>query len=218
MLLLRVRLPPVLLEAVMIYTIGHSTYTPEKFREVAEPLDVVLDIRSHPGSNKWPHFNKEQMECWLPEAGIDYVWEPGLGGWTADHLSMQDRFAEYNVDISVYAKGRFPKQRIAGTMERTSQPSWTNQGLWDYQFFMILDEFLESANDLIELGKSVNVGIMCCELLWWKCHRSMVADFLVFRGSNATHLQPQLKSHAEAIGNRLERYHPDVLAAWKHHG
>lgn len=79
---------------------------------------------------------------------------------------------------------------------------------------MSLPEFLAGADRLIERGRTEDVGIMCCECLWWKCHRSMIADYLCFRGGDAVHLQPQLKAHSKALGNRLERYDPDVFSAW----
>jgi hypothetical protein len=55
---------------------------------------------------------------------------------------------------------------------------------------------------------------MCAEALWWRCHRSMVSDFVVYAGGDVTHLQPERASHAQAIGDRLGRYDPAVLAAW----
>ena len=55
---------------------------------------------------------------------------------------------------------------------------------------------------------------MCAEGLWWRCHRSMVSDLVVYAGDDVTHLQPQRTSHRAAVGDRLERYEPRVVAAW----
>lgn len=44
-------------------------------------MDVVVDIRTAPGSRRYPHFVRNQLATWLPEAGIAYRWEPDLGGW-----------------------------------------------------------------------------------------------------------------------------------------
>lgn len=41
----------------------------------------VVDIRTAPGSRRHPHFARDRLAAWLPEAGIDYRWEPHLGGW-----------------------------------------------------------------------------------------------------------------------------------------
>ncbi|MFL0178906.1 MULTISPECIES: DUF488 family protein [unclassified Mycobacterium] len=41
----------------------------------------LVDVRSAPGSRHNPETAREEMQRWLPEAGIGYRWEPRLGGW-----------------------------------------------------------------------------------------------------------------------------------------
>jgi len=200
----------------MIYTIGHSTLTKEEFSNLTTDIDnpIIVDIRSHPTS-KWPQFYKEAMEQWLPTYGIKYEWMSGLGGWRDDHKHLQEELATVDVDLKYYTKGVFPKQRIAKRRKQsTTGPEWYIFGLWDYQWFMRLDEFILSADVLIKRSYDENLIIMCCELLPWKCHRSMVSDYLAYKGVEAIHLQPKMKHHFEMLGNRLDRYHPDVKAAW----
>jgi len=195
----------------MIFTIGHSKLDQESFESLIANIDEVWDVRSHPGS-KWPQFNKEFLENWLPS----YRWVPELGGWREKHLPLKEQFRDREVDLEAYAGRRFPKQRIAGKKEADpASPSWYSQGLWDFQWFMTLPEFLGGVDELVEAGRTRNVGIMCCEVLWWKCHRSMIADCLHFRGIDSVHLQPKLTKHSRAVGNRIERYHPDVLRSWR---
>lgn len=198
----------------MIYTLGHSTLVEEAFIEVAKPVNIIMDIRSHPTS-KWPQFRKENMEEWVPRFGKAYEWEPGLGGWDKRHLPTANAMQAVGVDVQVYAKGKFPKQRIAGAVGATGNPTWTNQGLYDYSWFMTLPEFLDAADNLVIRGQYENIAIMCCEVLWWKCHRSMVADYLVWRGGQATHLQPKMTDHKSALGNRLSRYDPRIIRSWQ---
>jgi hypothetical protein len=204
----------------MIYTIGHSTLDKQKFIELIRPIQVVIDVRSHPTS-RWEQFRKENLEHWLPRAEKQYEWWPSLGGWTDRHLPLMDEMKPRMVDIRAYARGKFPKQRIGKNFPHPDQlelpldrPSWTNQGLWDYSWFMALDEFLDAVDILIQRGSQENVGIMCCECLWWKCHRSMIADYLCFKEVDVIHLQPKPKRHSAAIGNRLDRYHPDIIKVW----
>lgn len=199
----------------MIYTIGHSTLDQAAFLKLIEPVETVIDIRSHP-SSKWPWFAKDSMQQWLPTAGKKYEWCPDLGGWAGQHAHLASGFERHGVDVLTYAKGKFPKQRIAKGRQEGSQQTffWTNQGLYDYSWFTTLPEFNLAAKDLMRRGFRENVGIMCCELLWWKCHRSMVADWLVFHGGDATHLQPKLTQHSGAIGNRLQRYDPEIKKIW----
>lgn len=197
----------------MIYSVGHSTLSKEEFARLFSDIEqpIVVDVRSHPTS-RWPQFQKRELETWLPGFGIGYEWWPGLGGWRKKHAKWASDFAEVDVDLSFYLGSAFPKQRIA--KKRKEKTGWYIYGLWDYQWYQVLGEFLQAADELIERGKTENLAIMCCELLPWKCHRSMVADYLAYRGVECVHLQPKFKPHSEMLGNRLERYHPEVRESW----
>ncbi len=58
-----------------IWTIGHSTHTLDEFILMLQSfkIELVVDIRSFPGSRRYPHFNKEALEISLPENGIEYT-------------------------------------------------------------------------------------------------------------------------------------------------
>lgn len=43
-------------------------------------IEVLVDVRRYPGSKKYPHFNVSALETYLPESGISYIPEQGLGG------------------------------------------------------------------------------------------------------------------------------------------
>jgi uncharacterized protein (DUF488 family) len=209
----------------MLYSVGHSTLDIPSFIGTIKDVDVVMDIRSHPTS-KWPQFRKEEMERWLPEHGKSYEWRPALGGWRDVHLSLRDKFIS-KLDIEPYTRGKFPKQIIAADAAGGGV-SWTNRGLYDYSWFMTLPEFIESANQLIERSRTENIGILCCEALYYKCHRSMVADYVVFNHCDVIHLQPRFRQknkvkfvdgykqilHSNVIGNRIDRYDPEIRNIW----
>ncbi|MCL6565889.1 MAG: DUF488 domain-containing protein [Acidobacteriia bacterium] len=59
----------------VVYTIGHSTHTVEKFIELLRQYGVtaVADVRSRPYSRMNPQFNREAICSRLKEAGIAYV-------------------------------------------------------------------------------------------------------------------------------------------------
>ena len=65
-----------------IYTIGHSTHTFDEFLNMLQyfNIEVVADIRSLPGSRKFPQFNKENLETSLENNGIKYLHLSALGG------------------------------------------------------------------------------------------------------------------------------------------
>ncbi|MGC8464091.1 MAG: DUF488 family protein [Acidimicrobiales bacterium] len=66
----------------LLLTVGHGTLGNEELAELlaSAGVQLVVDIRSAPGSRRHPHFGREQMESWLPASGIEYRWERNLGG------------------------------------------------------------------------------------------------------------------------------------------
>jgi len=68
---------------IIIWTIGHSNRSIETFLQLLGEygIQVLVDVRSFPTS-KIEHFKREQMEKWLTEHGIEYVWVgKELGGY-----------------------------------------------------------------------------------------------------------------------------------------
>jgi uncharacterized protein (DUF488 family) len=66
----------------IVRTVGHGTLSAEEFASLLDGANVdrVVDVRSFPGSRHNPQFGREEMERWVPMAGIDYVWIRELGG------------------------------------------------------------------------------------------------------------------------------------------
>lgn len=68
---------------VFVWTIGHSNRPIETFLELLREhsIRVLVDVRRFPTS-KVEHFKREEMERWLPQHGIEYVWlGKELGGY-----------------------------------------------------------------------------------------------------------------------------------------
>ena len=65
-----------------IWTIGHSTRDLDDFITMLQSfqIELIADIRSFPGSRRYPHFNKEALEISLPENQIKYIHLRELGG------------------------------------------------------------------------------------------------------------------------------------------
>ena len=65
-----------------IWTIGHSTHPLEEFFETLRSFDIklLIDVRSFPGSRRYPHFNQQSLKVSLPGAGIEYRHFAELGG------------------------------------------------------------------------------------------------------------------------------------------
>lgn len=68
-------MPPVL-------SVGHSTRPIEELLDLLREnaVEVLVDVRRHPGSRRFPQYSREALAGSLEEAGIGYLHEPGLGG------------------------------------------------------------------------------------------------------------------------------------------
>src|SRR5688500_9443461 len=69
-------------ETGVIWTIGHSTRSIKEFLSLLEVngIRLLVDIRTLPGSRRYPHFNKESLSESLKENDIRYEHLLGLGG------------------------------------------------------------------------------------------------------------------------------------------
>jgi len=67
---------------ITVWTVGHSTRSGEEFVQIlkAHGIQVLVDVRSFPGSRRYPQFNRATLAESLKQAGIEYRHEPRLGG------------------------------------------------------------------------------------------------------------------------------------------
>lgn len=88
------------MKAKTIWTIGHSTHPIDEFIAMLHSFQIeeVADIRSFPGSRRYPQFNKESLVLSLPENGIGYIHIRELGGrrkTSADSVNTGWRLAAF---------------------------------------------------------------------------------------------------------------------------
>jgi uncharacterized protein (DUF488 family) len=145
-----------------IYTIGHSTRELADFSRVlqAHQIRLLEDIRAFPMSRRYPHFNREKLELWLPEIGCDYVWEPDLGG---------------------RRKKQMPEEQSPNVALRN--PSFRN-----YADYMLSSQFEKAIQRLLERAAKAHTAIMCAEFVYFRCHRMLVSDYLVSHGHQVLHI------------------------------
>ena len=67
---------------ITVWTVGHSTRSGEEFAQIlkAHGIEVLVDVRSFPGSRRYPQFNRAALAESLKQVGIEYRHEPRLGG------------------------------------------------------------------------------------------------------------------------------------------
>lgn len=185
-----------------IYTIGHSNITQIEFADKLDThgIELLIDVRSHPGSRTVPWTNKANLAVSLKER---YLWMPELGGPTDGDYSDPLNFPKHRIGLTRPEFKKVPKK------DRPNK--WWNQGLADYDKWMGTDpRFKSSLEKLNELAGKQRIAIMCSEILWWKCHRSMISDAYKALGGEVYHIisATSCPKHPEGenLAGRLERY------------
>lgn len=147
---------------ISVYTIGHSTRDLAEFSRVLQAHDIRLleDIRAFPASRRFPHFNREALEAWLPEIGCGYIWEKELGG------------------------------RRKKLIPREQSPNFAlrSEAFRNYADYMLTPQFEKAIDRLVERAPPQNTTIMCAEAVYFRCHRMLVSDYLVSKGHKVLHI------------------------------
>jgi uncharacterized protein (DUF488 family) len=141
----------------IVYTIGHSTLSFADFGALldAYAIKLLADIRTVPRSRANPQFNADTLATSLAPRGIRYVHLARLGGLRG---RRKDR-----------AKGASPND------------GWQNESFRNYADYALTPPFHEGLDELLALTTDP-IAIMCAEAVWWRCHRRIVADYLIVRG------------------------------------
>lgn len=74
--------------------------------------------------------------------------------------------------------------------------AWRNESFRGYADYMETTEFQEGIVRLLELARRKRTAIMCSEAVWWRCHRSLIADYLKASGIDVWHIMAESKTEA----------------------
>jgi uncharacterized protein (DUF488 family) len=80
-----------------------------------------------------------------------------------------------------------------------ARTAWTHPAFDAYAGHVDTEEFAKGLTELLLLAGGLRTAIMCAEVLWWRCHRRIIADVLVSLGVPVVHLFAAGKSE----GHRL---------------
>jgi uncharacterized protein (DUF488 family) len=171
-----------------IWTIGHSTRSIQEIEQILKSfsIEVLVDVRSYPGSNRYPHFNKENLEVYFPNKNIEYIHLKDLGGRRKTNPSSKNTL-------------------------------WRHPSFRAYADYMETDDFKEGIRVLERIALERRAAYMCSEAVWWKCHRSMISDYLKSIGWSVSHIMSTEKetahrytAPAQIINGEL-CYHPTYV-------
>jgi uncharacterized protein (DUF488 family) len=152
-------------EAVVIYSIGHSSHLLEEFVALLrqQGIAVLVDVRSQPYSRWTPQYNRETLARALAAEGIRYIY-------------MGDALGGRPADPSLY-------QPASEDDPHGPRP--------DYARMAALPAFQEGLSRLTDVAAQHKVAVMCSEGDHEHCHRALlIAPQLLARGARVIHIQP----------------------------
>ena len=111
-----------------------------------------------PGSKRYPQFGREALAKSLRESGIRYEHFPELGG------------------------RRKPNPNSRNT-------AWRNASFRGYADYMETGQFQKGVERVLTLAREVGrAAMMCAEAVWWRCHRSLISDYLKTSSIEVIHI------------------------------
>lgn len=143
----------------VIYTIGHSTHALEDFIRMLQSFNIKTLV----DIRRFPGSRK------YPQ-------------FNKENLAavLQD------VDISYIHLENLGGRRNVHKDSRNNR--WRNKSFQGYADYMETKEFDEGVNQLESIAVKQPTAFMCSEALWWRCHRSMVSDYLKAKGWEVLHI------------------------------
>ena len=123
-------------------------------------VDLLVDVRSIPRSRTNPQFNADALPGPLGDAGIGYRHLSSLGG-------LRHRKKGAPTSLNTF---------------------WHVAAFRNYADYAATDAFRTGLNELRALSRDNCCAIMCAEAVWWRCHRRIIADYLLAQGVPVMHI------------------------------
>jgi uncharacterized protein (DUF488 family) len=120
----------------------------------------VVDVRTVPRSRSNPQYNEDVLPGELAPYQIGYSRIAELGG-------LRGRSRDVPPELNAY---------------------WQNQSFHNYADYALSSAFAGGLQRLEVVADERTTAIMCSEAVWWRCHRRIIADYLLFRGRKVFHL------------------------------
>lgn len=144
------------------FTIGHSTRSIPEFVDLlrASGVRMIVDVRKMPRSRTNPQFNSEALAESLGPFQIGYEHVAELGG-------LRGRRKHGDASLNLL---------------------WENRSFRNYADYATTEPFRIGLDRLLALGRTSVCAIMCAEAVWWRCHRRIIADYLLMKGETVCHI------------------------------
>jgi uncharacterized protein (DUF488 family) len=130
-------------------------------------VDLVIDVRSIPRSRTNPQFNQQCLPGALAPWQIGYQHIAELGG-------LRGKSRDTESSLNTY---------------------WRVRSFRNYADYALTAPFAAGLARLRELGGEQRCVTMCAEAVWWRCHRRIIADYLLAAREQVKHILG--KSHVD---------------------
>ena len=148
------------------FTIGHSTRSLDELAALLHEnrVAILVDVRRIPRSRTNPQFDRTALETALPARGIAYVQDGRLGG-------------------------RRGRPKAGPQVPPETNGAWRVASFHRYADWALGGEFAAALGDLLSLVREGRrPAVMCAEAVWWRCHRRIIADWLLAAGVPVLHV------------------------------
>ena len=161
-----------------VWTVGHSTRSLDDFLATLAPYGIELVADVR-------RFPGSRAHPQFAQAAL----EAGLHGAGIEYLALP-----------ALGGRRRAREHAAGS-------GWRNEAFRGYAEHLASEEFAGGLFELTMAAGGMRTAVMCAEVLWWRCHRRMIADVLVARGEEVVHIMDATASqpHRLAPPARLVR-------------
>ncbi len=171
------------------FTIGHSNRSLEEFVELLRSAEIGLlaDVRRIPRSRANPQFNVDTLGGSLAPFAISYELMSSLGG----------------------------RRGVVKSVPPDANGLWRNLSFHNYADYALSEDFSAGLRHLLERGSEQRCSIMCSEAVWWRCHRRIVADYLIASGESVFHIMgPGRLEPAQLTQGAVIRSDGKVVYPW----
>jgi uncharacterized protein (DUF488 family) len=143
-----------------VFTVGHSNRPMDDFLSLLKVYAIrsLVDVRSVPSSSRYLQYDQAALESRLTDCGITYHWFQDLGGWR---------------------RGRGEDSPNLGLHAGADR---------NYADYMLTGAFVTAIGRLLGIARIRLTVILCAERDPGRCHRRLISDYLVTRGTDVDHI------------------------------
>jgi uncharacterized protein (DUF488 family) len=150
-----------------VWTVGHSTRGIEEFLELLAAYQIELVA----DVRRFPSSRR------LPHFGAE---------------TLEARLAANDIAYRWFPALGGRRRPVSASAD----VGWRHPAFRAYADHLTTEEFASGLFELLVLARGLRTAIMCAELLWWRCHRRLIADVLVSIGLPVIDIRD--REHAES--------------------